>query len=116
MGKPQLHGQAAFKFIVEEDRKDKSKECGDADYGNGPHKGVFQHHGKNRAACYLAEIFQSGEAFDQTSFTDLAERHAKYKSNRDNDKDRHQKYTGKNPDVWFYALKFFLHRNTSFLM
>ena len=78
------------------------------------HTRCFQHHGKNRAVCYLAEIFQSGEAFDQTSFADVAKGHTEYKDNRNQDENCHEKDTWQDPYIWFHFLNFFLHRDTSF--
>ena len=61
------------------------------------------------------EVVKTAEAFDQTGLTDFAEGHAKYKSNRYYNKDRHQQYAWKNPYIGFDATQFFLHKNTSFL-
>ena len=47
----------AFKFIVEENRKDKSKECGDADYGNGSELALTDSEGSSPAKtnCHYSD-------------------------------------------------------------
>ena len=61
----------AFKFIVEEDRKDKSKECGDADSRQQSTQGVFSTMAKTGLLVTLRK-FPIRRSFDQTSFADVA--------------------------------------------